>query len=438
MFLQTDEQTIEDLGIFGNRNAGGIYDLYNSANTRGGEEVLKEMFRNPLSDQEAINLRSRTIECFARMNIIFPFSASSFDMAEKYLMNTNEQSKDAGHHSAALSEKEMSNGVSAVIEILWMAKTFIEQKEVIDISHYETDRKSIRQLLDHVAFQPALREKPQGKLPYSAITAYDILFRVREYEKIKALLNHIYTLDVYLSVAKVAVKRNFIFPNAVEKNSCRLELKGVYHPELKKPVGNNMSIIRDQNLIFLTGANMAGKSTFLRSVSTALYVAHMGFPVAAKSMTFSVMDGIYTTINLPDKLGIGASHFYMEVLRVRKVATELGQGKSLFIIFDELFRGTNVKDAHEATVAVSLGFAKKMTSMFIISSHIVEAAEELQQKSNIGFLYLPTLMKGTVPEYTYTLEPGVTDDRHGMIIIKNEGILEILKNGVKKHKVVVD
>jgi DNA mismatch repair protein MutS len=438
MFLHTDEQTIEDLGIFGNRNTGGIYDLYNSTSTRGGEELLKEMFRKPLSDQEAINQRSHTIAYFARMNISFPFSASSFDMSEKYLINTNEQNKDAGHHTAALSEKEMNNGVSAIIEILWTAKTFIEQKEVADISYFDTERKHIKLLLSHAAFEPALREKPQKKIPYSAVTAYDILFRVREYDKIKSLLKHIYNLDVYLSVAKVAVKSGFIFPIAVEKNTCRLEMEGVYHPELKKPVGNNVSIDRNQNIIFLTGANMAGKSTFLRSVSMALYVAHMGFPVAAKSMTFSVVDGIYTTINLPDKLGIGASHFYMEVLRVRKVASELGQGKSLFIIFDELFRGTNVKDAHEATVAVSLGFAKKLTSMFIISSHIVEAADELKQKSNIGFLYLPTLMKGTVPEYTYMLEPGVTDDRHGMIIIKNEGILEILKNGVKKHKVVID
>ena len=74
---------------------------------------------------------------------------------------------------------------------------------------------------------------------------------------------------------------------------------------------------------------------------------------------------------------------------------------------------------------------KKMRSMFIISSHIVEAANEMAAKTNIGFLYLPTIMKGTVPEYTYTLEQGVTDDRHGMIIIKNEGIPDILKNGVK-------
>jgi DNA mismatch repair ATPase MutS len=188
----------------------------------------------------------------------------------------------------------------------------------------------------------------------------------------------------------------------------------------------------DHNVLFLTGANMAGKSTFLRSVSTAVYVAHIGFPVAAEEMEFSVLDGIYTTINLPDNLGIGASHFYAEVLRVKKVASELQANKSLFIIFDEMFRGTNVKDAHEATVEITIAFAAKKNSMFIISSHIVEAGERLQQIPSIGFQYLPTRMNGTIPEYTYTLEKGITEDRHGMIIIRNEGILETLKNGRKR------
>ncbi|HEX6430249.1 MAG TPA: DNA mismatch repair protein, partial [Niastella sp.] len=117
---------------------------------------------------------------------------------------------------------------------------------------------------------------------------------------------------------------------------------------------------------------------------------------------------------------------YAEVLRVKKVATELSQGRSLFIVFDELFRGTNVKDAQEATVAISRAFAGRKTSMFIISSHIVEAGEALKQGNNMGFFYLPTRMNGHQPEYTYTLAPGITDDRHGMIIIRNEGILDIL------------
>jgi len=58
----------------------------------------------------------------------------------------------------------------------------------------------------------------------------------------------------------------------------------------------------------------------------------------------------------------------------------------------------------------------------------------LRKKESAAFYFLPTVMKGTVPEYTYTLEEGVTNDKHGMIIINNEGILDILKHGNKGGK----
>ncbi len=90
-----------------------------------------------------------------------------------------------------------------------------------------------------------------------------------------------------------------------------------------------------------------------------MFLAHMGLPVPATRMQFSVLDGIYTTINLPDNLGMGASHFYAEVLRVKKMTAELQQGKDLFIVFDELFRGTNVKDAYEATLPLQKVLRKK-------------------------------------------------------------------------------
>src|SRR3569833_2733627 len=168
----------------------------------------------------------------------------------------------------------------------------------------------------------------------------------------------------------------------------------------------------------------------MKSLGIAMYLAHMGFPVAAKKKEVSVRDCIYTTINLPDNLGIGASHFYAEVLRIKKVARELSTGKNIFVIFDELFRGTNVKDAYEATIAITSAFAKKRSSMFIISTHIIEAGDVLRERCpNISFKYLPTRMNGTIPVYTYTLETGITDDRHGMIIINNEGILDMLAAG---------
>ncbi|QEC45136.1 MutS-related protein [Pseudobacter ginsenosidimutans] len=431
MYLLTDEQTIEDLRIFGKRDSQGLFDLYNYSNTRGAETVLKEMFTKPLSDQQEINRRSNIIKYFSGMDMQFPFEGALFDMAEKYLIAADEQKKQGMQHSV-LSEKEISHGVTALITLVQQIKAFIEKKEIIAMESWSKEREVIASLLLDPAFEPVMREQGKAKLSYAAITAYDLLFRHRERNKIEQLLAQIYQLDVYLSVAKVARDKNFVFPRALEKGKSILRLKGVYHPELAKPVSNDFGMSPKQNAVFLTGANMAGKSTFLRSVSTAVYVAHIGFPVAAEEMEFSVLDGIYTTINLPDNLGIGASHFYAEVLRVKKVAAELQANKSLFIIFDEMFRGTNVKDAHEATVEITIAFAAKRNSMFIISSHIVEAGERLQQVPNIGFQFLPTRMNGNVPEYTYTLERGITADRHGMIIIRNEGILETLKNGRKR------
>ncbi len=171
---------------------------------------------------------------------------------------------------------------------------------------------------------------------------------------------------------------------------------------------------------------MAGKSTFMKSFGISVYLAHMGFPLAVQEMTFSIRDGLYSSINVADNLNMGHSHFYAEVLRVKKVAEEVSEGKDLVIIFDELFKGTNVKDAYDATLAVSEAFGENRNCAFIISTHIIEVGQELGRCPNFQFAYLPTIMKGSVPTYTYTLQEGITSDRHGMMIIQNEGIIETI------------
>jgi DNA mismatch repair protein MutS len=119
------------------------------------------------------------------------------------------------------------------------------------------------------------------------------------------------------------------------------------------------------------------------------------------------------------------------------VAIQLSEGKQLFVIFDELFRGTNVRDAHDATIALTKAFCNKKGSQFIISTHIMEAGELLQrEKLSIKYQYLPTEMKGNTPIYTRILRDGITADRQGMIIIQNEGILEMLDAGIKQEEEV--
>lgn len=172
---------------------------------------------------------------------------------------------------------------------------------------------------------------------------------------------------------------------------------------------------------------MAGKSTLMKSLGIALYLAHIGVPVPANRLVFSPRDALYTSINLPDNIQMGYSHYYAEVLRVKRVAEQLVQGRKLFVLFDELFRGTNVKDAYDGTIAITTRLYQHPLCQFILSTHIIEAGEFLERDyPDIQYLYLPTRLEAGKPVYTYTLTPGITSDRHGMVIIENEGIIDLL------------
>jgi len=442
MAFTTDKQTLDDLNVFGKHGGEGIFQLFNRCVTRGGTVMLEEMFRYPLSDEKAINERSGIIKRFAAAGTGFPFTIAYFDAVETYLSNTDERTRlDA--ESVSLSRRlsnmvakdtetvQIRKGIQAAVYLLRECHDFVisscltlesrNPPEIAGISSVLAD-PSLLQVLDC-----------QDEVPSTSFAPFDAILRFRHRELILQLLSHLYRLDVYVSVAKVAAERNFCFPKAIAGGRQEVMLEGVYHPLVKQAVANTLHITPAGNVIFLTGANMAGKSTLMKAVSIALLLAHMGMPVPATGMEFAVLDGMYTTINLPDNLGLGASHFYAEVLRVKQMARELAAGKKLFIVFDELFRGTNVKDAYEATIGVTRGFAWRKDSLFIISTHIIEAAGILKaQCGNIQFLYLPTRMNGHLPVYTYRVEQGVTDDRHGMVIIQNEGILDILKNGKNK------
>ncbi|MBK6527649.1 MAG: hypothetical protein IPG07_20140 [Crocinitomicaceae bacterium] len=98
----------------------------------------------------------------------------------------------------------------------------------------------------------------------------------------------------------------------------------------------------------------------------------------------------------------------------------------MFVIFDELFRGTNVKDAYDASLLIISAFAKIRTSTFLISTHITEIAEDLKSNATVQFNYLASKLIEAVPTYTYKLANGVSDERVGLLIVKNEGIIEIL------------
>ncbi|SDL10360.1 MutS domain III [Pedobacter sp. ok626] len=439
MVFTTDQQTLDDLKIFSRNSGDSIYGIFNKTFTRGGSALLEEMFRYPFSDSEIINTRLATFQFFAKIKT-FPFDTAQIDIAEQYLQNVDERTKisaDGDRTANRLSNlvlddvnyKFIQRGVAALISLL---KALCDFMGDLDTEHapHQKELADVLNILGEEDLGSLLEVSAQERFSYARLSEYDLMLRFKNRLELKKVLLYIYHLDVYVSVAKVAATEGFCYPRALVAGAGILNLEGLYHPKLVHPITNDLHLDESKSVLFLTGANMAGKSTFMKSLGVALFLAHMGFPVPASSMEFSVMDGIFTTINLPDNLSVGNSHFYAEVLRVKKIAKELSLSRRLFVIIDELFRGTNVKDAYEATILITEAFARRKGSIFVISTHIIEAGEVLKEScGNVDFKYLPTVMSGNTPIYTRKLKSGITADRHGMLIINNEGILEILKNG---------
>jgi DNA mismatch repair ATPase MutS len=179
---------------------------------------------------------------------------------------------------------------------------------------------------------------------------------------------------------------------------------------------------------------MAGKSTFLKTMGLMIYLSHIGFPVPAKRLSLSFFDGLFTTINLTDNLNLGYSHFYSEVKRVKDIVVKIGSGKNLFVIFDELFRGTNVKDAYDASLKILSSLSKIQNNVFFISTHILEVAENIDHKDSIMFKCFQSSLIENKPVYDFKIKNGISDERIGLTIIKNENIFEMLDDIVRAQK----
>jgi DNA mismatch repair ATPase MutS len=218
------------------------------------------------------------------------------------------------------------------------------------------------------------------------------------------------------------------FPEFVETETPLVDVKGLYHILIPHPVAYDLQMDPDQNFVFLTGANMAGKSTLIKSVGAAVFLAHIGMGVPAKKMKLTLFDGLLSNINVVDNIAKGESFFFNEVQRIRHTIETINNGRKWLVLIDELFKGTNVQDAMKCSSAVIRGLIKIKNSLFILSTHLYEIGDELKQYPNISFRYFETIVKDDQLEFSYQLKEGVSNDRIGYVILKREKVVDMLEN----------
>lgn len=436
--FEIDTQTLEDLDIFNTyRNEQSVYSLFDRTETIGGRDMLKHLMHTPLTSAANIQQRKEIISYLQQTGNYIRLSRDELDFIEHYLRQDNYPTKfsklkaiENGISNLLKPTSEyyiISRGVKDIIDLLryffaYMASLYNEDcPEAIKIQYARIEEK---------LSEPALRRvvnMHKDKLNALETGELDYYFRYSQQSNIEYFLQLIYTYDAFGAIAKTAGKLQFSYPEISSDESSTIHIEGLFHPFLAAPVKNSITFREGENICFTTGANMSGKSTFLKAFGIALYLAHIGFPVPAVRMITPVYNGLSTSINLADNLSKGYSHFYNEVLRIKNVAIKLQQTQRIVVIFDELFRGTNVKDAYDATLAITSAFSNVPHSVFLISTHITEVAETLQGNKSILFRYfLSSLDENNIPVYNYQLKQGITHDRLGMYIINKERILDII------------
>lgn len=439
MSFEIDRQTLRDLEIFGERPQDpSIFRYYNRTKTFGGKLQLKAIMEYPLDNIDEIRERGDTIEFFRDFEFQLTINASQMDFIDHYF-RLNKTTLKANfldvffnkiwvnpnaRNDLYLITTGVEKMIFLLIELEKMLTAAATNELPSKLANTFTFFRDFLQLTEISRMIKEVKAKPHRIRTYK----YDRLFRGKYKEETRQIVQAIYAFDAYRAVAETAALKGLAFPEYVESETPVLRLKGLFHPFLEEPIANDIEMGRGQHLCFLSGPNMAGKSTFLKSVGLSVYLSQLGFPVPAKKMTTSIYKGLVTTINLPDNMGLGYSHFYSEVKRVKEVALKIKEKENVLVIFDELFRGTNVKDAYDASLAIIESLADIHRSTFFVSTHITEIAQQLQHNENIQFKFFDTKLVDNQPVYSYRLSQGISHERLGMLIVQNENIIEILKS----------
>ena len=260
---------------------------------------------------------------------------------------------------------------------------------------------------------------------------YDIFCDVRDYvasassrlQKVAALLA---TLDVYVSLATVAVKNKYVRPE-VDKSD-RIEIKDGRHPVVEQFVKDSYFVPNDAELdtdrnrmMLITGPNMAGKSTYMRQVAIIVVMAQIGSFVPAKDARIGVIDKLFTRVGASDDLASGQSTFMLEMNEVAYILRNAT--RQSLIIYDEVGRGTSTFDGMSiARAIVEYTNSRKIGAKTMFATHYHELTVMEDEFDGIVNYNVAAKKRGDNITFLRKIVKGSTDDSYGIEVAKLAGI----------------
>lgn len=199
------------------------------------------------------------------------------------------------------------------------------------------------------------------------------------------------------------------------------EAKSMGHPLLSLcKVNNDLHISDPEKTLLITGSNMSGKSTLLRTAGINLVLAYSGAPVCAAAFRATIMD-IYTCMRVSDNLGKSISSFYAELLRIKTVVSEAEAGGKVFFLLDEIFKGTNSKDRHTGA-RILINKLSNTKAIGLVSTHDLELCSLENENPKIRNYHFQESYKDNKICFDYKLRAGASTTSNAIYLMKMAGI----------------
>jgi DNA mismatch repair ATPase MutS len=436
--MQIDKITFNDISIFHTEEEFSVFNKLNFTKTFGGKEWLRRFFSEPHGDLKRIIDTQNIIKTLLAHLDDWPTDITNGTvlMIDKFLdynldpvpQNPNLFNSvtykivhKEDYSMVKFSVKHFADFYRGLKKMLYL---FSGTELSVNLGFY------LERIVDSLKEEPLQRlASAPADLEFTPEDNLYFAFHLRNRFKRATLeLIDIYSrFEAWYSMAMAVKTFDLKFPEFVEQEEPFFEAQGLYHILLPTPVAYNFSLDQGNNFLFLTGANMAGKSTLIKAVGSSVFLAHIGMGVPAKSMRLSLFDGLLTNINVADNIVKGESYFFNEVQRIKNTIYKINDGKKWLVLIDELFKGTNVQDAMKCSLTVIKGLLKIRNSLFILSTHLYEIGEELKKYPNISFKYFETNVLDDQLVFSYQLKDGISNDRIGYVILRREKVVEMLE-----------
>ena len=266
---------------------------------------------------------------------------------------------------------------------------------------------------------------------------YDIFCALRDkvaaaQEKIQKNAAALALLDVYCSLADVAMKNNYVRPEIGYDDA--INIKDGRHPVVEQFVRDSYFVPNDADLdtsanrlMLITGPNMAGKSTYMRQIALITLMAQIGSFVPAREAHIGIIDKLFTRVGASDDLASGQSTFMLEMTEVAYILQNATR-RSL-IIYDEIGRGTSTYDGMSIARAVAeYTCSKKLSAKTLFATHYHELTELEGAYDGVVNYNIAAKKKGDDIIFLRKIVRGGTDDSYGIEVAKLAGVpTEVIK-----------